>query len=228
MVMKLESVVPFGRSLDEYRQMFALSDDDLERTILGVADGPASFNTEMTGLGKRVVSVDPLYAFPGGDIEKQFAAVLDNIIAQVQSSPDDWVWSYHRSPERLRENRVSVLGKFVSDYDSGKTEGRYRVGELPRLDFVDDQFDLALCSHFLFLYSDQYSYEFHQASVYEMLRVAREVRIFPLLSLMLERSQHLQPLVDDLISQGCSVSVRRVDYELQKGANEMLQITRSA
>jgi hypothetical protein len=227
MVMKLEAAVPFGRSLDEYRQMFALSDDDLERAILGVADGPASFNTEMTALGKRLVSVDPLYAFSGGDIEKQFSAVVDNIIAQVKATPDDWVWSYHRSPEHLRENRVNVLGKFISDYDSGKMEGRYRVGELPRLDYEDDQFDLALCSHFLFLYSDQYSYEFHQASVYEMLRVAREVRIFPLLSLMLERSRHLQPLVDDLVSQGHSVSVRRVGYELQKGANEMLQITRT-
>ena len=227
MVMKLESVVPFGRSLDEYRRMFALSDDDLERMILSVADGPASFNTEMTALGRRVISVDPLYAFSGGDIEKQFAAVVDNIIAQVKATPDDWEWSYHRSPEHLRGNRVNVLGNFISDYDSGKTEGRYRIGELPTLEFEDFQFDLALCSHFLFLYSDQYSYEFHQASVYEMLRVAREVRIFPLLSLMLERSRHLQPLVDDLISQGYSVAVRRIGYELQRGANEMLQITRS-
>lgn len=69
MVMQLEKVVPFGRSLDEYRQMFALSEDDLEQDIVGVGDGPASFNAEMHALGKRVVSIDPLYMFSAGDIQ---------------------------------------------------------------------------------------------------------------------------------------------------------------
>jgi hypothetical protein len=44
MAMKLEKVVPFGRSLDEYLKMFALSASDLQQRILGVGDGPASFN----------------------------------------------------------------------------------------------------------------------------------------------------------------------------------------
>jgi len=47
MATELEKVVPFGRSMDEYRKMFALTDGDLDRKILGVADGPASFNAEM-------------------------------------------------------------------------------------------------------------------------------------------------------------------------------------
>lgn len=89
MAMQLDKVVPFGRSLDEYRQMFALSEDDLTRNIIGVGDGPASFNAEMHALGKRVVSVDPLFAFSAGDIERRFYAVVDDIIAQVKSTPDD-------------------------------------------------------------------------------------------------------------------------------------------
>jgi hypothetical protein len=44
MVMKLNEVVPFGRSLDEYRHMFALTEDDLSKHILGAADGPARFS----------------------------------------------------------------------------------------------------------------------------------------------------------------------------------------
>lgn len=36
MVMKRDEVVPFGRSLDEYRHMFALTEADLDRTIVGV------------------------------------------------------------------------------------------------------------------------------------------------------------------------------------------------
>jgi hypothetical protein len=34
MVMKLEKVVPFGRSLDEYMKMFNLSSEDLQKEAL--------------------------------------------------------------------------------------------------------------------------------------------------------------------------------------------------
>jgi hypothetical protein len=61
--MKLNEVVPWGRTLQEYKLMFALSDTDLNKKILGCGDGPASFNTEMTELGYSVVSIDPIYEF---------------------------------------------------------------------------------------------------------------------------------------------------------------------
>ena len=54
MSINLESVVPFGRSFDEYQQMFNLSEADLSKNILGVGDGPASFNTEMLKRGYAV------------------------------------------------------------------------------------------------------------------------------------------------------------------------------
>ncbi len=41
--MQLTDVIPWGRSLDEYRRMFLLSPDDLGGRILGCGDGrPAS------------------------------------------------------------------------------------------------------------------------------------------------------------------------------------------
>ena len=39
-----KDIVPWGRSFDEYIDMFDLSEDDLARDIVGVGDGPASFN----------------------------------------------------------------------------------------------------------------------------------------------------------------------------------------
>ena len=225
--MQLEKVVPFGRSLDEYRRMFNLSPASLNQSILGVGDGPASFNAEMFALGKSVVSVDPLYVFRAEEIEKQFYSVVDNIIAQIRTTPEDWVWSYHTSPEHLKENRIKTLKTFISDYEKGKAAGRYLVGELPRLDFQEDQFELALCSHFLFLYSDHFTYEFHRASILEMLRVASEVRLFPLLTLALKRSPYVEPLIAELQSAGFSVSVEVGGYELQRGGNEMVRIRKT-
>ena len=52
----LDKVVPWGRSFDEYRRMFALTDADLRGRILGCGDGPAAFNAEATRLGMRVTS----------------------------------------------------------------------------------------------------------------------------------------------------------------------------
>lgn len=224
MVMELEKVVPFGRSMDEYKNMFVLSASDLNKKIVGVGDGPASFNAQMYDLGKTVVSIDPLYVFRAEEIENQFYSVVDNIIAQVKATPSDWVWSYHKSPEHLKENRVKVLRRFVSDYEKGKAQGRYIVGELPKLGFADREFQLAVCSHFLFLYSDHLTYEFHRASVLEMARVASEVRIFPLLTLVLKVSPYVQPLIDELKSQGFAVGVEKVGYELQRDGSEMLRI----
>ena len=190
MAMQLDRVVPFGRSLDEYRTMFSLSHDDLDKEIVGVADGPASFNAEMQALGKRVISVDPLYAFRPAEIEQRFHAVVDGIMRQVKETPDDWVWTFHQSPDQLRERRVQALTRFLTDYERGTTDGRYVTGDPARLAFSDAQFELALCSHFLFLYSDHFSYAFHRAAFFEMLRIAEEVRVFPLLTLALKPSPY--------------------------------------
>jgi len=227
MAMQLDHVVPFGRSLDEYRAMFLLSVDDLDKKIIGVADGPASFNAEMQAKGKRVVSIDPLYAFSAAEIEQRFHAVVDGIIRQVKETPNDWVWAFHQSPEQLRERRMQVLTRFLTDYEQGQADGRYLLGELPRLDCPDAQFELALCSHFLFLYSDHFSYEFHRAALFEMLRIASEVRVFPLLTLALKPSPYLAPLLEDLARAGYVHEISTVPYELQRGGNQMLCIKRT-
>jgi hypothetical protein len=223
MAVKLDRVVPFGRSLAEYRLMFKLTADDLKWKILDVAAGPASFNAEMGQQGQVVISVDPIYELSAAVIQQRFDECVVSIIEQVKQSPDDWVWQYHKSADDLRKNRERALQIFLADYQQGKAEQRYITGELPELP-VKQAFDLVLCSHFLFLYSDQLSYPFHQASVLKMLSLAREVRIFPLLSLDLSRSPHLDPLRRDLEQAGYSSEIITVDYELQRGGNQMLRL----
>jgi hypothetical protein len=226
MVMKLDKVVPFGRSFTEYVKMFNLSSQDLQGKILGVGDGPASFNATATGQKCQVISIDPVYNFSGEEIKQRFDAVVDNIIAQVRATPDDWVWTYHQSPKDLQDNRQQVLKFFLADYDLGKKQGRYIIGELPQLNFPEQTFDLVLCSHLLFLYSEQFNYQFHLESIQEMLRVSREVRIFPLLTLMLQKSPYLDRIMSDISSLGYSTEIIQSDYEFQKGGNEMLVISR--
>ena len=224
MVMKLSEVVPFGRSLEEYQLMFTLTSADLKKNILGVGDGPASFNAEGTNAGIQIISIDPIYQFSGVEIRQRFDAVVDQIIDQVIATPQNWIWDYHQNPQELKTRRIKALETFLADYNQGKQLGRYQTQQLPHLNFPDQNFDLALCSHFLFLYSAQCSQDFHLAAIKEMMRVSKEVRIFPLLTLMQETSPYLDFIVREFEHLGYSVTIQSVAYEFQPGGNKMLVI----
>ncbi len=223
MAMKLDDVVPWGRSLDEYRQMFMLSDVDLEKQIVGCGDGPASFNAELTARGGSVISIDPLYAYGADEIRQRFDETLDLVLDQVRSTPDRWVWTYHKDVEDLKQNRIRAMERFSQDLEAGKHQGRYLVGGFPSVPFEDNSFDLALCSHFLFLYSEHFDQEFHIQSLKEMCRVAGEARVFPILDLQQRTSAHLDCVMDSLAQAGCKCEIQEVSYELQRGGNKMLR-----
>ena len=221
MGIQLDQVIPWGRSFDEYRRMFDLSAGDLTGRILGCADGPASFNAEATERDVSVVSCDPIYAFDAGQIERRVVESHNDLIAKVDRQRDLFVWTEFGSPQGIGRHRLAVMRKFLADFESGKGAGRYVAGALPLLPFADRVFDLALVSHFLFLYSDRLDLEFHLASVRELLRVAREVRIFPLTTLDAVRSAYVDVLVesDEWVAEVCPVP-----YEFQRGAKEMLRV----
>ena len=223
--MKLEQVVPWGRSLWEYAHMFDLDDATLaSATILGVGDGPASFNAEMHARGRRVVSVDPIYVFSGEQIRRRVDETHDKLVTAASENRHLFTWDHLKSPEHMGRARVAAMEVFLADFAAGLHYGRYIPAGLPSLPFPDRVFDLALCSHLLFLYSEQLSAEFHAQSVIEMARVAREVRIFPLLMLGNALSPHLGAVRRALEDAGLGHEVRRVPYEFQKRGNEMLVI----
>ncbi|MBD1919121.1 MULTISPECIES: SAM-dependent methyltransferase [Cyanophyceae] len=226
--MKLNEIVPWGRTLDEYRAMFSLSEADLSLKMLGCGDGPASFNAEMTQLGKSVVSIDPVYQFSAAQIEQQVRDTYDSIISQVRQNASRYVWQTFRDADALGQARLAAMETFLSDYALAQTDGRYLCQALPSLDFNDDQFELGLCSHLLFLYAEQLSLDFHVASIQELLRVAMEVRIFPLIQLNCEPYPHLDGVLEELSEKGYSVHIEPVAYEFQKGDNQMLRISRPA
>ncbi len=83
---------------------------------------------------------------------------------------------------------------------------------------------MALCSHFLFLYTSHLGEAFHVSAVREMCRVATEVRIFPLLKLGGSPSPYVDAVADDLRTSGYHVLVETVQYEFQRGGNQMMRI----
>ncbi|MFP4616145.1 MAG: SAM-dependent methyltransferase [Thiohalorhabdus sp.] len=223
MASPLEKVAPWGRSFEEYRDLFRLENADLDRAILGVGDGPASFNAELTRRGGTVVSADPLYRFSPADIRRRIDRARPGIEAELLANLEGYRWDYHGSVGDLIESRRVAMDAFLEDLEAGESPGRYVAAELPRLPFADDAFDLALISHLLFSYSGRLSPEFHLQAAAEAARVAREVRIFPLLELEGLPAHDVAPVWEWLEGQGWTVTVEEVAYELQPGGNRMLR-----
>lgn len=220
MSIRYKDIVPWGRSFDEYTHMFDLTESELNLRILGCGDGPASFNAECHQRGRRVTSVDPLYRFSRAAIEHRIAETYDVVMQQTGANQDKFIWNTIPSLDDLGRIRMQAMQCFLASYEDGRVQGRYIPGELPELPFADQTFDLALSSHFLFLYTDNLSFEFHVSAIREMLRAAREVRIFPLLDVNARTSCYLNGVLE--IFREYRPEVNEVDYEFQRGGNKML------
>ena len=202
--------------------MFGLSEDDLKKRILGCGDGPASFNVEATKRGSQITSCDPVYQFETKEIRRRIDEVYPDIMAKMKQGAESYIWDSLGSVEELGKVRMKAMSNFLSDFDTGRRQGRYVPASLPSLPFPDSGFDLALCSHYLFLYSDHVDEVAHLASMRELCRVASEVRIFPVISLDGRASRHLGSVMTALSADGIDVSLQAVSYRFQKGATEML------
>ena len=223
MAFELSHIVPWGRNLSEYRAMFALSDQDLDQRIIGFGDGPASFNAELHATGKLCLSVDPIYQFSREELEHRFLEVKEEVLAQTRANSDNFVWKHIRNIEELAYTRTESMKRFLLDVEKGKASGRYLAHSLPdRLPLADLSFDLGLSSHFLFLY-DQLGERFHIQAMDEIMRLCKEVRVFPLLNLNAQASEVLPAVIAHLRAD-YHVEIISVDYEFQKNGNQMLRI----
>ncbi len=200
------------RSYVEYEKMFVLQDDDLRQgVILDIAAGASSFTAVAKSKGFKACAVDPLYLKSVPEMDAFGREEIAISTAKLTQLTDTFDWSYYGSPELHREKRLRSLDVFMDDYASLDAAQTYFSSALPQLPFESNTFSLVLCSHFLFLYQEQFDYTFHINAIKEMLRVSRaggQIRIYPIYDLKglpypnLERlMHHLQELgaTSDLI-----------------------------
>ena len=191
MAFELKNVVPWGRSLEEYIKIFKLTDSDLNSRIISFGDGPASFNSEMTKLDKMVVSLDPIYQFTKAELKQRIDETKETVIEQTRLNQGNFVWKNIKNIDELEQIRMGAMANFINDFEIGKEQQRYIYHELPTpTKYNPQEFDLGLSSHFLILYS-QLGLDFHIQSISEMLRICKEIRIFPILNLNATKSEVL-------------------------------------
>jgi len=213
-----------GHSLADYTQIFALSDADLQKSIIDYGSGSSSFNSEMFHQGKTVISFDKNYALKRDALESRINDNVQIMLEGAKSHQDKFVWDQINSVESLDEQRRSNIQKFWDDFSDGSKSGRYRSEKASDFTFQDAQFDLALCSHYLFAHCEEQTVSFHMRIIQSLCRVAKELRIFPLLDNEGEISPLVGPVMLELQTQGYAVEIKEVSFEFQKGGNAMLRV----
>ena len=220
----LPSVSFFGRSLDEYAQFFNLDVAALRgRAVLDVAAGPSSFAAEACRRGVDAVAVDPLYGCTPHALATHVQLDYAKMFAQMRAKPGLFRLRWFRSLDAAETDRRAAAQRFLNDYDAHFVHGRYVGGSLPRLPFLDEAFDLVLCAHLLFVYARRFDFTWHLAACAELARVsAGEVRIHPVCGADGRPYPELSRLRRELLAQGVTSEVVKVDYEFFVGSGTML------
>jgi hypothetical protein len=128
-VFSLHDVVPWGRSFDEYRAMFGLTDADLGRRILGCGDGPASFNALATKHGATVCSCDPLYLHAADEIRSRIMTAYPVVLEQFRQNREQFTWQRFGTIDFVRDDTVEAHD---GNHERQRAEGQKQRGsELP-------------------------------------------------------------------------------------------------
>ncbi|MEH7545500.1 SAM-dependent methyltransferase [Neobacillus vireti] len=227
MKLELERIVFIGRTFEEYIDMFSLSNEELKgKKLLDCPAGACSFTAVGSKNGLKVTACDIAYYYSVDDLKNKGLQDIEHAMEQMEKSKRNYIWNYFKDVEDLKKHRLSALKDCTNHMK--KSSKSYVPVTLPSLPFNDEEFDLLLSAHFLFMYADRLDYKFHLKTLDELLRVTKEeIRIFPLVDLEGKRYEHLDKVIEYLTIQGCVVDEVKVPYKFQKNANSMLRIIKS-
>ncbi len=225
--LELSKVVLLGRTFEEYLRYFALSPEELRgRKILDIASGVSSFCAEANAKQIDVTAFDPIYELSPEEIKNRCEPDLEfvaNEIGKVKA----YKWDFYKTPEKMREFRERAYRLFLPDFAEAKG-GRYISGKLPRTPFRDGQFNLTLVSYFLFVYEEQFDYEFHKQSLAEILRITSdEARIYPLVNFKAKRSHFVDQIKNEADFADWKFEEVATDFEFLKNSNSYLRIRKT-
>lgn len=227
MSLQLENILITGRTFEEYKAFFNLEIEKLHgKKVLDCPSGASSFVSDAKTYGIEAKGTDILYRFSKEQIKQQGEKTIDLIYKDV-SWMNGHNFRFYKSIKNHRNHREEALKKFYNDFNPND----YSYNELPKLDFKNNEFDLLLSSHFLFVYDDRFDYKFHKNSILEMLRVAKEVRIFSLVNFQNSKvkeeknfSSYFYKIIEDLKRLQCTIE--KVNFEFQPRAGYMLKIVK--
>lgn len=220
----MRKIVLWGHSVDEYREMFDLSQEDMNSRILEYGCGPNAVNSQQFQETHEAISCDPLFVLDKDTLFSKVVMIFAQMEDELRQHQEQFDFSQYGGIDQLIALRQAGMKKFFDDYEQGKADGRYYGAVDYHLPFPDFSFDFSLSSHYLFADLHDQNVEFHLNVIRELARVGKEVRIFPLIDCEGKTSEFLNPVLLQLQQEGYGVEVREVDYHLHKAENAMLRV----
>jgi SAM-dependent methyltransferase len=204
--------------------MFDLTEKEMVKKILEYGCGPSAVNAELSKRAKAMISCDPLFTLDKDTLYSKVNLIFHDMTERILRDQKIFDFSRYGSPQVLIDARQEGITTFFADYEQGKKENRYQGVSEYALPFPDFHFDYALSSHYLFADLDDQDVDFHLEVIKELARVAKEVRIFPLIDRHNQPSPFLGPVLLGLQKEHFGVEVREVAYHLQPCGNAMLRV----
>lgn len=222
--LELSKVVLLGRTFDEYARYFGLEEARLRgKKVLDIASGVSSFCAEANARVINVTAFDPIYEMSWEEIQQRCEPDLEFVAKEI-GKVKAYKWEFYKSPEGMREYRERAYKTFLADYKKWRGS-RYIAGKLPKIPFPDGQFDLTLASYLLFVYEEQFDYEFHRQSLREIMRVTSgEARIYPLVNFKAERCGFVDRIKNDSTFSDFHFEEVKTDFEFLANSNWYLRI----
>lgn len=209
-----------ARTCQEYMKMFDLRINELEGLrILDCPAGASSFIPIMAEQGLDVRACDIMYGEEADTLGNRCREHLVALTDALKRIRDHFVWRFYSSPEEMLEKRLNACRRFEESYREHPE--LYVRGDLRDLPFGDDEFDLLLSSHLLFIYDHRLDREFHERAISEMIRVSSEVRIYPIVKENGKLSDYAESILKDRRDEFDAFTVT-VDYEFRRRGNMML------
>lgn len=222
--MEIETIIGPNWIYDfsDYNQMYDLTAVDFKKKILDFSAGISSFNAQAHAQHYSVISLDAAYHFSAAQMKAHAQQLLQTVIAQLKEEPLRLQNASSAQLQQVMARWEKTQNVFLKDYETGRLEKRYQPIVLPTLPFATQEFQLALCTNFIFHHA--FSQKKIQTVLQELARVADEVRVFPLLNSSGKMPDELGPLMLYFQQKKYGIEVREVAYHTLKGGNAMLRI----
>lgn len=221
----MERLVLWGHHLDEYRDMFDLPEAALGLRFLEFQSGVSAFQTDLRDTAAHLVSYDTWFDLDKDTLQQKIETSFSARLTQIKQRAEAFDLSrYAGSLDKLVAYRRQGIAEFLQDYELGHAEGRYLHAAQSRLPFADFFFDYALSAHHFFSVTAPQTIDYYLNTIEELARVAKEVRIFPLVDAQGVPSELLGPVILALQQKNYGIEVRDVAYHLQPKGNAMLRI----
>lgn len=219
----MKQPVFWGHTAADYQKMFDL--EAVPNRVLEFASGISTFNLECAQK-VEVQSLDPRFALDADTLKCKAELIFHDMKNCIAQYPKRYDFKDYGGLEAFMQTRFDGMRRFFDDYEAGLAEGRYRAINDLNLPYDDFYFDLAISSHYFFAGLTDQDATFHIRMLQELARVAKEVRIFPLIHSDGSTPPELGPVLLALQQAGYGAEVRSIADPIEPQGNAMLRVWR--